>query len=305
VTRAELWSALLAASLVIASPVRAQLSIPRLEGAAIQAKVEAGVVGDIEVWEYLYSLRNESEDLLVYRIKMDLKSDPSRIELSADELGTPPGFRRSINLSTEPHVSAISTMRPPGWSGAIDVHGDLAWSSTAGLPPGEEAILVSLESKGLPGIREVTFIPDIWDFRPNVDDPDLDVDPAAVAAAVLAANQTVKTVGPVAPPREFSALAFADEILRLRDQARTLGWIRSGAQADAVDALLDGLRTALVSGATATAYDSIAQLIQEVDAAACAGFDCGESSTFTAEARALLVVNLRYLKDQLPSVEPR
>jgi len=137
--------------------------------------------------------------------------------------------------------------------------------------------------------------PDVFDYEPDADAPGAP-DGAAIVAAVKAAAQDMTTIGPVAPPKNFDLVAFADYIGSLRTDATTQGWVRAGADVSTIDALQALVRSQLASQSYSAARASATSYVSAVQAAACTDFDCPASKPMTAEAAALLA-----LKHDLPA----
>jgi hypothetical protein len=119
--------------------------------------------------------------------------------------------------------------------------------------------------------------------------------------AVKNASQNITTIGPVAPPKNFDLVAFADYIGSLRTDAATQGWVRAGADMSAIDALQAQVRSQLASQSYSAARTSGASYVSAVQTAACTDFDCPASKAMTAEAGALLALNMSYLLSQIPA----
>jgi hypothetical protein len=161
------------------------------------------------------------------------------------------------------------------------------------------ACAIGATSRGLPGIRRARLEPDTLEYSPNIDEED--VDPVAVGDAMKAASQPVRTVGPTARPKQLDLVAFTDYIASLRSEAETLGWVRPSPDVSNLDSLLTRLRNQLARGEFGRARASAAAFATAVESASCSDFDCPPDRALTAEARALLALNMEFLKSRIPA----
>jgi hypothetical protein len=283
---------------------QSNLGIPRLSSGRIDAKVAADASSGVSRFEY--RLTNGSTELRVTEMSIDIRSTPDRETLSGEGLSfVNPALRAGTELALSKlgiggFVPVGSASDPSGWVAGVQPPGDLAWGTYKDDAPGAPGDVVGgfiATSRGLPGIRRATLVPDVYDQSPDLDETD--ADPGAVMQAVIAARQELQTIGPVAPPKAFEAVAFADYIASLRTEAATLGWVRAGANMATVDSTLLQLRAQLQSGANGAARATASALIAAVESSSCADFVCPPSMAMTSEARALLALNTAYLQARI------
>lgn len=281
------------------------LGIPKLSGVRVDARVAPDPTSGISSFEY--RVVNESPQLRIKTFAIDISSTADLDVVSGEGLTF---VNPALRSGTELNLSLIGiggfvpvgvTSEPAGWIAGIQPPADLAWGvaeETASGLPGQTVAPFVATSRGLPGIRPATLAPDVFEFGPSSDEES--VDPVALVDEIKAASQHLRTVGPVAPPKNLDLVAFADYIASLRSEAATLGWVRSGADVSSVDSLLGQVRSQLASGAFGPAAASAAAFISAVESASCVELDCPLDRPMTAEARALLALNMAFLRDHIP-----
>jgi len=280
--------------------------IPKLSGGRVDARVTLDATSGISTFEY--RLLHTGSQLRIKGFSIDVSSNTAQEVVSGDGLSF---VDPSARAATELNLSRIGiggfvpvgvTGQPAGWGTGIRPPADLMWGTikeTAGGLPGGTVAPFTATSRGLPGIRRATLDPDVFDLTPNPDEES--VDPVAVMDAIKAASQELRTLGPVAPPKNLDLVAFADYIASLRSEAATLGWVRSGANVSNVDSLLGQVRSQLASGAFGPARTTANAFISAVESASCVELDCPLDRPMTAEARALLALNMAFLRDHIPA----
>ena len=103
---------------------------------------------------------------------------------------------------------------------------------------------------------------------------------------------TGKTVGPEAPPKVFVADDFLTNLIALKDQSLSLGWIKEKGIAMSLDAKLNEARRKIAKGDFDDAKHVLHSFLNEVHAQ--------NGKHITSEAYALLYFNAKYLIDHLP-----
>jgi hypothetical protein len=283
------------------------LGIPKLSGARVDARVLPDANSGISRFEY--RVFNGSPQLRIKNFQIDISSTADLGIVSGDGLSF---VNPALRVGTELNLSLLGIGRfepvgtasdPLGWVGAVDGPAYLGWGvykETAKGHPGDTVAPFVGTSRGLPGIRRATLVPDVFDLAPNADE--LPIDSEEVDRAIKAADQQLRTVGPVAPPKELDFVAFAEYIASLRSEAAALGWVRSGANVSNVDSLLDRVRSQLIASNFVLARRNAAAFISAVESASCTELDCPSDRPMTAEARALLALNMAYLLEHIPVV---
>lgn len=105
-----------------------------------------------------------------------------------------------------------------------------------------------------------------------------------------------RTLGPLDPPVPFAPLPFLDTLIAMKNEAKSLGWIKSGDLSDLIDQKLDQARAYLLDGDNQAAKAELQECLDAVVHDCTAVPPTGNLST---EACALLQFNLEYLIKQL------
>ncbi len=277
----------------------AQSPVPSLSGVKVSARVSSFPSDEIVTFEY--RLKHEGAALQILGFLVDVSSDSTRRVLSNVDLsfaGTVlENATRNSLASLKPFgVVAIGGSAPQNWSIAVDPEGRVGWGeiSTATLPgPGSMFGGFVIRSRGLPTIRDAAVEPDILALL-----PDINVVPSAPELGA-AADQNVRTLGPAAPPVQLDLLVFLSDLVSMRTEAAALGWVREGAGLAEMDTLLGEVDAALETQDFTTVKNKADELIAHVESISCTAFDCPATTPLTAEARALLVWNMRFLRDNI------
>lgn len=280
---------------------------PRLEAVSVRARVLPQTGS--EILRYEYQIFYGGAELRVVSFEVDVSSDATRAVLDSTGLSfAEPHFRASTELSLSElgsgrFVPVGSPAAPQFWASAVDPGARLRWGAivdSAQIAPGSTVGPFVATSRGLPAIRDGAVDSNIVEFLPSVDESPGGLDDADAKMAL--GRQTLRTIGPAAPPAELDVLQFLTDIETMRAEARNLGWIRPGVVQMQVDSKIAQLRAQLEQGSINPARQRAAEIIASVEAAACTDFVCPPDRAFTAEARALLVENLRFLVSRLPEV---
>jgi len=283
---------------VATAPVCAEIDLPRIQGVFIHS--QASMDPETNLVQYIYAVDHQGPDLKVLWFKLDISSDESRESLSSNGLDLDDHFINA-DIGIGPFVPSYSPSAPERWRRALTARREIKWATIRDqIPPGESRSPFVLVSPGLPGIRTAKFEADLWKFLP-LSNTETGISPEEISQAIDAAALHVRTIGPVAPPASFTASGFLSEILQLRADAEAEGWIRSGSGVASVDTLLQRLGKDIAAENWAAAERIAERAAQEVEKISCADFACAPTIPMTAEARALLAVNLRYLGSRLPT----
>jgi hypothetical protein len=107
-----------------------------------------------------------------------------------------------------------------------------------------------------------------------------------------------KTIGPTAPPAELKPVDFLDNIIDMKHEAFSLGWITN--KGIERDAKLNAARKKLSSRDYGSAQNILTAFMNEVEAQGCeTRDDCPRGKHLMPEAYALLKYNAQYLADNL------
>jgi hypothetical protein len=164
-------------------------------------------------------------------------------------------------------------------------------ADTLFIKPGNSVEGIVLMSKGLPGIRSFTVMPDFQDdlFFPNPDDTTITDDIDSIRHVI---NFYGNTVGPTAPPINFIPTVWCDTLTSYTTQSRTLGWIKDDATENKYLGYFASAKTKLVQQDNVGARTILLQALKDVD--------IDSTTNFTSEAYALICYNTKYLLAQLP-----
>ena len=226
----------LASVCVAASIASAQVpDIPDLVGVSVGAVVDEP--GDHLVFSY--TVDNASGTLPVRGISLPLVSDPSRVVVEIDGLDNSGDLQFSsasyrASIPAESYVSVAFPVPANGWVSTFDPDANARWIADADvkiLAVGSPPVILTLETRGLPGIRTLRISADIWDLQPSgVELAALGVEFSDLQAEIEASEQSVTTVGPVAPP-DLSEQSFFGpitlEIASYVSQSELEGWLSS------------------------------------------------------------------------------
>lgn len=273
-----------------------------LHGGRIDARVVADGASDVRRFEY--RVTHAGVERRIDGLALDVGSDPGRERLSGEGLAfVAPSFDPGRELKRwygerGLYVPVGVASQPDGWVSGVSAPARLSWGALradARLEPGGAALAFVVSSRGLPGVREAELVPEVADAPEAAD-----ANPGAAAASLEAASLKLRTVGPVAPPQPLDLAAFANYIAALRADCAAEGWIRAGADVTELDRLLTEVRDRLAGREQADARPSADGFIAAVERAACTDFDCPADRALTAEARALLALNMAFLRARMP-----
>ena len=231
----------------------------------------------------------------------------------------PDGFKYSYALtSSQISVQEVSdfmvefyspisnTKTPKGWFGmatGIPPGSPYSWASEEvkdNIKQGESINGFAMQSEGLPAI--VTYYAHGWQ-EPVVHEEELtqeEEDACADAMNIFIDAFKGKTIGPTAPPADFKPIEFLDNIISMKHEAYSLGWIKSRGIEQSLDAKLDAAKKKLTQGNTKAAKDILNAFVNEVEAQGCETYEnCPEGKHLTSEAYALLKYNALYLIERL------
>ncbi len=187
------------------------------------------------------------------------------------------------------------------------------------IEPGDSLGGFVMMSHGLPGIRRFIASPDFdpTQYLPNPDEyPDSAVNVDSLERTL---NYYGYTIGPTAPPLDFSASLWLDTLISYKHQCITLGWLIDKPEhekdgdndkanegiVEKLDRRLDKAKDALTKGDSVKARQELELFVKEVEHLY-GEEEKGERSkekgkeVLTSEGYALLKYNAEYLIDRLP-----
>ena len=216
-------------------------------------------------------------------------------------------------------VSLSEIVNPPGWMDGwyayvpvfswTEVEADVL-GPQAGIHHGSSTSGFSFKAKGLPSIVNSYFVglvvhyeecfdeegnsyPGSWESGiPFPDEPPEWVE-EELKPIYRFPNEAVKgkTIGPVAPPEVFEPLSFLDNLISLKEQAYSLGWIDNKGILNSLNQKLEAAKKNIEKGKIETAKNILGAFINEVEAQ--------KEKHLSSEAYALLKFNAQYLIENL------
>jgi len=246
------------------------------------------------MYSYSYKVTNPSvNDGEIRAIRIFIERDPQNdVNLSSEGLKhCSPYYDRhsSEDIFQRAPLVPVGSDAPKGWSCGYTMMGSYGWGSIDEpyrIKPGTSLGGFTLTSYGPPGIREILI-------HPGVDLDRLPPEYYENVAKTKALNEKVKwtgkTVGPKAPPKVFVPLDFLDNLISLKHQALTLGWIDNEGVENSLDVKLENARKKIEGGDIKTAKNILNAFLNEVKAQ--------NGKHLSSEAYALLYFNGWYLID--------
>ncbi len=310
--KAYLIYAVAICSLFFEAPVLAA-DIPELKAVGISSQVVFD--GNAKVYKYKYMITNPATNTgEIEDAQLDISTPLNGIELSPAGLIIQKGLTRKgkiLTISFTEAINEISSLmkrkpipvggQPPvGWSADITVNGTFSWGVDAKkdqIKPGQTVDGFVMESRGLPSIRNMSVRPDwILTVEGYVSEEDLE-------KSKNIENQITfygKTVGPTAPPADFKPADFLSNLVNMKHEAASQGWVKDKGTEQSLDIKLDNAKKKIVDGDMGAAKNILNAFINEVEAQGCATYDnCPPGKHVTSEAYALLKYNAQYLIDNL------
>lgn len=219
-----------------------------------------------------------------------------------------PGARQVLGEILIQHLSTITdVVSPLGWHSAeYKGKSSLHWTKTVGtprgIPAGQTVPGFSFQSGGLPTIVVVGFG---GKRRMKYTFPSPDDDIEAVQSSYQAVFQKLqaqyptkfvdaiqqKTIGPVDPPPAFDAITSIQNLISLKEQSLTQGWIDNQGIATSLDAKLNAAKAKIAAGDNTAAKNIVGAFLNDVRAQ--------NGKHLSAEAYALLYYNGQYLVNHL------
>lgn len=281
--------------------------------------LKCSVVHDVStrILTYRYSITNGvSSTGCINGIDIDISVPPSGTQLSNIGLTDYPRYvdRSPLRFDSTVRVIPVGIPRLPSfngftsaWFAGFSLDGFVGWFRAIPdyrLPPGKTLDSMIMTSHGLPGLRRFVISPS-YNPKPAVEITPENEDsvymhtpePTAEEDSVeLALEDSIKvrgwTIGPTAPPLDFTATSWIDTLASYKHQAVSLGWIDNRGIANSLDSKLDNARNKLAAGDSTAARNMLNAFVNEVEAQ--------NGKHLTSEAYALLKYNAEYLIDRLP-----
>jgi hypothetical protein len=220
--------------LIITSTTYAQrLPLPFLNGVTLRCDTTSQQSNGMLYYSYEISNGTSSTgDIGGFNI--DISKDSN--EISYDTVGlkyqddgfTEGAFRRHYPAVSGKVVPVGFPSTPVRWIASLSNDLNAAFFGDSLIAPGNSISGFLVMSRGLPGIRRF-FASPFFDPTKYFADPDVYPDSAADMDSVdHALNYYGWTIGPTAPPLDFSASSWIDTLVSYKHQCVTLGWLPSG-----------------------------------------------------------------------------
>lgn len=291
--------------------------LPYLRG--VEVKTEANLDPGTGRFTYKYTITNSSSSIgNLISLEIDVSYPKGGTSLSNEGLIIPLGktsftFEQTISRLAslkKVEIVPVGMGRPIGWIAGLSIDGYASWDGGdyVYLKPGQSLSGFSLDSYGLPGIRDFMAEPSLdsdADYYPGWESvKDAEYPSQAIIAKVKELEEKVsirgKTIGPTAPPADFKPIEFLDYIISQKHEAFSLGWIKNKGIENSLDAKLDNAKKKIEAGDNKTAKNILNAFINEVEAQGCETYEkCPGGKHLTPEAYALLKYHVQYLMEKL------
>lgn len=296
------------AALTLVSAARGQAREPApLTGAKMRARVT--VDQTTKIYTYEYRVENPASNTSsIGIVEVDLTQRADEEVLSGAGLTNGPRYMAATSegaLRDAPMVP-VALFAPEQWvaslgaTTAVIVRGSAGWGARDVpylIRPGQRLGGFIVRSRGVPALRDGALLVDIdIDNLPAEYTGDVD----RMRALQQRTTSQLVTVGPKAPPRQFVAIQYVNDLLAAVYEAGRQGWITNpNDEAKLVRRLRDAKRR-LEAGQPAHAAKRMEQFLREAEHEACWEFECRGQKGLASEATALFVFNARYLLERLP-----
>ncbi len=286
--------------------------------------------GSSKMYRYSYLVANsDSSNGNISHIEIDVSKYPNQVEFDTAGLNfeidgfTESAFRRHYRALQGKIIPVGFPSEPKHWLALLS--NDLTVTFAGYSPmigPGNSLGDFVIMSKGQPGIRKFSTSP-YFDPAKYLPDPDVYPDSAVNMDSLdRTLNYYGWTIGPTAPPIDFSASSWIDTLTSYKHQCVTLGWLTNGSvhekdedddKADEgiverLDRRLDKAKAALAKSDSVKARLELELFVKEVEQLYHKNKEEGERRgvpVLTSEGYALLKYNAQYLIDRLPEKHGR
>jgi hypothetical protein len=270
-------------------------TLPELQNVNIRTNINYD--SDSASYFYNYVITNPPVNSGAIRaIEIDVTMPVGGMTLSGNGLKCGQGFLESESSSIVP----VGLSAPIGWITATSIRGTATWGATEEqyfIKPGSSISRLEINSRGLPGIRQVNVTP-YFKQAPVEEATKEDVERVRTIRRHIAFK--TKTIGPTAPPEELVPADFLQSIIGMKHEATRQGWITNPGVERSLDAKLDAAMKSIQSGNTKAASNILGAFVREIEAQGCESYDdCPKGKHLTPEAYALLKYNAQYLMDNL------
>jgi hypothetical protein len=269
-------------------------TLPELH--SVQVSANAFYDSTSGIYRYTYAVTNANTNTgAIGHIEIDITKPYGNISLSGDGLVSGQGYleqsSKELSVRLAGSIIPVGVSAPKNWVAGVTVRGTASWGATedtAFIYPGSSTNQFEMNSRGLPGIRNLAISPD---FKQQPVDEATQENLDRIKTIENKISYKAKTIGPTAPPAVFNATTFLDYIINLKHQAASLGWISNSGIVNSLDVKLDNAKKKLSQGDNSTAKNILNAFINDVEAQV--------GKHLTSEAYALLKYNALYLIDNM------
>lgn len=268
----------------------------------IQIRADISYSKDEQLYYYAYSMTNNPSNIgSIAKIEIDIsrKSGTSEIDtigLRFENDGfTENSFRRHFQ-SLKGRIVPVGFLKTPGisWLGGLTNRCTASFSAdSVFIDPGERLDGYEMVSKGIPGIRRCIVSPyfDVIALFPDPEDTTISYYVPPLDSVRNAIKYYGWTIGPTAPPMDFSSTVWCDELINYTSQSRILGWIKNQSTTDKYIGCFSTVKTQLQMNNAIDARVTLQEVLIDVNA--------DSTNNLTSEAYALIRYNTEYLMMQL------
>ena len=200
----------------------------------------------------------------------------------------------SFSVECKDSIGSISS--PKGWgAGMYSYIPVLDWAGDPYhdrvIKPGETVGGFSFQTQGLPGIVKCYAEGYIELFVFSNFESECAEEAGPILPHPIENCVSGNTVGPTAPPEAFEPLSFLDNLISLKEQVYSLGWINNKGILNSLNQKLEAAKKNIQKGKINTAKNILNAFINEVEAQ--------KEKHLSSEAYALLKFNAQYLIENL------
>ncbi|HUI30830.1 MAG TPA: hypothetical protein VLX91_11475 [Candidatus Acidoferrales bacterium] len=202
----------------------------------VQVKCAVSFQQQNGMYYFTYDVRNDLSSVgNIIMFNIDISTSQNSIQYDTSGLRyRDDGFTEKIFQNDYPVIKGKIVpvgfpSMPLHWFAGVgtDLAAGFGGDSRNWIKPGSALGGFVIMSKGLPGIRSFVAIPD---YDPTKYFPDPDEYPESDTVNIDSVRESLnyygKTLGPTAPPLDFSASSWIDTLISYKHQSVTLGWLK-------------------------------------------------------------------------------
>lgn len=266
----SLW--LLLQTLFVGAQLLPGETLPTLKSVDIGVSVQLSTGG---VFTYAYTVFNTGLNTgEIDDIDLDISKGTNTIELGSEGLTSDESLALEVSqtiFNQKRNVLVPVGLRSPHvgqWISSLSVNLTASWGAVAPLAritPGEAQDGFVVQSRGIPGIRKVTLHPRFE--QTPVEEATVE-DVTRIRSITDQIKFTALTIGPVSP-RSLGPVSLIDDLIGLKHESASLGWIFGPGMEGIVkslDAKLDAAKVAVGRGQNKAAANQLSAFVNELGA---------------------------------------